>query len=53
MRDEGMRKRSEEDENAWRWRDGNVGTQKRLRRHAVGAMSGRSFKGKSKRIVRR
>ena len=53
MRDEGMRKRDEEDENAWRCRDGYVGTQKRLRRHAVGATSGRSFKGKSKRIVRR
>lgn len=53
MRDEGMRKRDEEDENAWRCRDGYVGTQRRLRRHAVGATSGRSYKGKSKRIVRR
>ena len=46
MRDEG-------DEYAWRCRDDYVGTQKRLRRDAVGATSGRSFKGKSKRIVRR
>ena len=53
MRYEGMRKRYEGDGNAWRCRDGYVGTQKRLRRHAVGATSGRSFKGKSKRIVRR
>ena len=45
--------RGEGDENAWRCRDGYVGTQKRLLRHAVGATSGRSFKGKSKRIVRR
>ena len=49
MRDEGMRKRDEEDENAWRCRDGYVGTQKRLRRHAVGATSGRNFRRHSKK----
>ena len=38
--------RYEGDENARRCRDGNVGTQKRLRRHAVGATSGRSLKVK-------
>ena len=60
-----MRKRDEGDENAWRCRDDYVGTQKRLRRHAVGATSGRSLKlnvhkvkkvkknFKGKRIVRR
>ena len=36
-------------ENAWRCRDGYVGTQKRLRRHAVGATSGRSFRRHSKK----
>ena len=41
-----MGKRDEEDENAWRCRDDYVGTQKRLRRHAVGATSGRSLKVK-------
>ena len=40
--------RGEGGENAWRCRDGNVGTQKRLRRHAVGATSGRSLKVKGR-----
>ncbi len=41
--------RGEGAENAWRCRDSYVGTQKRLRRHAVGATSGRSFRRHSKK----
>ena len=38
--------RCEGAENTWRRRDDYVGTRQRLRRDAVGATSGRSFKGK-------
>ena len=42
----GLEIRGEGAGNASRRRDDYVGTRQRLRRHAVGATSGRSFKGK-------
>ena len=42
----GMEMRGEGAENAWRRRDSYVGTRQRLRRHAVGATSGRNLKVK-------